>query len=308
MGVELPERRLTARLARFFATDARDVTLGIGDDAAVVRNHGRASVLCCDPVIAGVHFAPGTPLGAVGRKAVARNLSDLAAMGATPDYLLLSVVFSRGTATPEQDALFRGVRAAARAVGASVVGGDVAIADGPLVATVTAIGHLKGRALRRDAARVGDHLHVTGALGGSGLGRHLRCRSRVREGEWLATRSPVRCAIDLSDGLLLDLHTVLQASGVPGAELEARSVPLHADARRLARTDGTRALDHALGDGEDHELLFTVRARAELPTGKVLTPRAMRPIGRLVARPGLWLVEADGSRRELAPRGWQHPL
>lgn len=310
------ERARTDALARFFDADER-VLVGIGDDAAVVRVRGREAVLCCDPVIAGVHFDDDTPLELVGRKVVNRNLSDLAAMGAVPDWLLVSVIAPRGFGNDALRRLLGGVRTAARRGGAQVVGGDLARADGPLVVTVSAHGHLEGRALRRTGARAGDTLHVTGPLGGSRLGHHLRFTPALCEGRWLARQRHVHAAIDVSDGLLLDLHTLLAASSAAGAadgtadsgprlgaELDAAAVPVRAAARQLAGGDPERALRHAFEDGEDHVLLWTQAERALAADGP-LTARARRPIGRVVDRPGLWLVR-DGRRERLAVVGFEH--
>jgi len=302
------ERAFTAGLARFFGGGA-GILVGIGDDAAVVHNRAAESVLCCDPVVEGVHFTAGTDPALVGRKAVNRNLSDLAAMGARVDWLLVSLVLPPRFPRPRRNALLRGIRSAAAASGGRVVGGDVAVARGPLVVTVSAIGHCEHAVLRRDAAHAGDALHVTGPLGGSRLGRHLRFRPALAEGQWLARHCPpVRAAIDVSDGLLLDLATLLQASGGLGAELDEAALPVAAAAHRLARGDANAALQHAFGDGEDHVLLFSVAAGAALPRGGPLLPRARRAIGRVLARPGLFLRRRDGTRVPLRKAGWQHAL
>ncbi len=303
------ERHLTERLARIFPADPRRVPLGIGDDAAVVRHAARLGVVCCDPVVEGVHFDAGTPLELVGRKVVNRNLSDIAAMGAIADHALVSVLFSaRAAAPPLRNALFRGIRAAATAGGLAVVGGDVSRTPGPLTVTVTVLGHAEGRVLRRDAARAGDALHVTGPLGGAALGHHLRFRPRLAEGAWLARQRGIGGCIDVSDGFLLDLWTMLRASEVPGALVFAAALPIRAAARRLAARTGRTPLDHALGDGEDHELLFTRRVRTALAAGGPLTARARRPIGILRERRGLWLVGRDGRERRVDPAGYQHDV
>jgi thiamine-monophosphate kinase len=301
-----PERRFTAGLARFFGAP-RDLWVGIGDDAAVVANRAANSVLCCDPVVEGVHFTAAEPLAWVGRKAVNRNLSDLAAMGATPDWLLLSLVLPRGFTARRRLELLRGVRAAARAGGATVVGGDVAVGRGPLVVTVTAIGHLAGRALTRAGAKVGDTLHTTGPLGGSRAGHHLRFRPALAEGRWLAAQPDVHAAMDVSDGFLLDLATLLHASGCQGAEIDAAAVPIRTAARVAARGDRERSLRRALGDGEDHVLLWAQRP-GPLAAGGPLTARARRPIGRVLGERGLFLRHAEGRRERLRPRGFQHGL
>jgi thiamine-monophosphate kinase len=313
------ERAFTAALARFF-TAGNGVAIGIGDDAAVVRNRGRDAVVCCDPVVEGVHFTRSAPPRLVGRKAVNSNLSDLAAMGALPDWLLVSLVLPRRWPGEACRQLLRGIRDAARAGGCEVVGGDVAAHGGPLVVTVTAIGHLPGRALPRAGAQAGDSLHVTGPLGGAAAGHHLRCRPALREGVWLARQSAVHAAIDVSDGLLLDLATMLRACGGSGsrkrgaagrssrglgAEIDAAALPIRPAAKRLAGGDRAGALRRALGDGEDHVLLWSQAASASLPRGGPLTRTARRPIGRVLPQPGLWLVE-EGRRRPVSALGFRH--
>lgn len=295
------EREFAEALAQRFARAAPPVLVGIGDDAAVVPPSTAPSVLKCDPVVEHVHFAAGTDPHLVGRKAVGRNLSDLAAMGAVPDYLLVSVLIPAGFGARARDALFAGIGEIADEYGCRVVGGDLSASPGPLVVTVTAIGHLPGPPLLRSAARAGDRIFVTGALGGAGSGRHLRIRPRLREGQQLAAWPQVGAGMDISDGLALDLVTLLRASSAAagselGAELDAVAIPLHADAQLL-----DDPLRHALEDGEDHELLFTARAGAEPPV-------PCHAIGRVEAAPGLRLRAADGTRAPLAALGYQHRI
>jgi thiamine-monophosphate kinase len=205
--------------------------------------------------------------------------------------------------------LFAGLRAAARAAGCVVVGGHTGVAPGPLQVAVAACGHAPARALRRDGARAGDWLHVTGPLGGAAAGRHLRFRPRLAEGLWLARQRAVRACIDVSDGLLLDLWTLLAASGRGlGAELFADALPVASAARGLARRSGRSALEHALADGEDYELLFAVAPRGRLAAGGPLAAAARAPIGRVVAEPGLWLAFAGGRRVAVPPAGFQHDV
>jgi thiamine-monophosphate kinase len=304
------ERAFTAGLARFFGGH-RDLLVGIGDDAAIVRGDQRPAVLCCDPVVAGVHFTARIPPHLIGRKAVNRNLADLAAMGAEPRWLLVSLLLPRAFASTARRSLLLGIRRAAAAGSATVIGGDVATHRGPLVVTVTAIGYLPGRALTRAGAQAGDTLHVTGPLGGSIAGRHLRFRPPLAAGLWLARQRAVHAAIDISDGLLLDLATLLAQSARPGqplgAELDAAAIPVATAAKRLANGDPQQALRRALGDGEDHELLWT-QTPGPLANGGPLTARARRPIGRLVARRGLWLRHPDGTTERLPRLGYQHAV
>ncbi|MGE0141691.1 MAG: thiamine-monophosphate kinase [Planctomycetota bacterium] len=311
VGAETPpggERRFVDWLQRFFRTRDARVKLGIGDDAALLVPRGSATVVCCDPVVEGVHFRAGTPLGAVGHKVVMRNASDLAAMGARADALLVSVVAPRGLASTALKELFRGIRRAARQLDASVVGGDLAASDGPMVVTVTAVGSLHGRALRRDRARVGDAVFVSGPLGGSILGRHLRIRPRLDVGERLARMRGVGAVLDISDGLVLDLMTLLAASSpLLGADLHADRIPIHRDARRLAGQSGGTAMSHALGDGEDHELLFTLRPTAARRVG-ALEALGCRRIGSVTPSPGVRLVDDQGLVVPIESLGYEHVL
>ena len=302
------ERAFTQMLARFFAPRGR-VRVPIGDDAALVRNARGESLLCCDPVIEGVHFDAGTDLALVGRKVVNRNLADIAAMGGVADWLLVSLVLPKHLTDVQRMRLLRGIRSAARAGGADVVGGDVAVGPGPLVVTVTAVGHCEGKVLRRSGARPGDAIHVSAPLGGSLRSHHLRFEPPLRDGQWLGRpKVPVTSAMDVSDGLLLDLQTLLTASGGLGAEIFADAVPVSRAARSIAKGDAEKALQHALRDGEDHCLLFTVARGKRLPVGGPLSARARRPIGRVLAQPGLWLVQPDGRRERVAAAGWEYEL
>ena len=299
------ERAFTRSLVDFFPTRA-DVLVPIGDDAAVVRCRHPELVLKIDPVVEGVHFAPKTAWRLVGKKAVNRALSDLAAMGAVPDWLLVSVQMPKRMSTRERGQLFAGIRAAATAAGAVVVGGHSGSTSGPLTLDVVAVGHLEHKPLVRSGARVGDSLHVTGSLGGSRLGKHLRFTPRLSEGAWLAKQNAVSACMDVSDGLLLDLQTLLLASKGKGAVLLADAIPVSAAARRLARGSQARALRHALTDGEDFELLFCVRGT--LGRGGPLKDLARRPIGFVVAEPGIWIADANGHRRRVEAKGYQHDL
>ncbi len=304
------ERALTDRLAKFFATEDPGVTVGIGDDGAVVRT-GSRTVLACDPVVEGVHFSRSDRLGLVGRKAVNRNLSDLAAMGAVPSYLLVSLLQPAWLNEMQRDELLRGIRKAARAASCAVVGGDVSTSPETLVVTVTALGLAPRRPLCRSGLRCGDSLHVTGPLGGSRLGGHLTFTPRLAEGQWLASQRSATSGMDISDGLLLDLATMLSAStasaGIQlGAILDANSIPVARAAHRQSEGSDKTPLEHALGDGEDHELLFGWRG-STLEPGP-MTMRACRAIGEVSDVPGIRLRWPDGRVELCEPEGYQHDV
>lgn len=283
------------------------VLVGIGDDAALVRNRGESTLVTIDLLVAGVHFDPATasPREA-GWKALARNISDIAAMGGRSTAAVVAAALPRGYPPRDAQALVRGILDCAEEFQVSLVGGDVAATPGPLVLAVTLLGDLGGRPpILRSGARPGDAILVTGTLGGSMLGRHLRFRPRQPEGLLLAERYRPHAMIDISDGLARDLHHILAESRV-GARLLAERIPLSDDALRAARASGRSPLEHALGDGEDYELLFTLdaatasRLLAEQPLGVAATQ-----IGHITEQ-GATIVLPDGVERPLEPTGWEH--
>jgi thiamine-monophosphate kinase len=288
--------------------------LGAGDDAALLRlAAGADCVVTTDLLTDGVDFRLADVEAArIGRKALAVNLSDLAAMAARPVAAVVALALPRRGALELAQRLYEGLLPLADQYGLSIAGGDTNTWDGGLVVAVTAIGETTARGpLLRSGGRAGDLLVVTGAVGGSLLGRHLDFQPRVREALLLHEQYELHAGIDISDGLAIDLGRLADASGC-GAELWTAEVPIHPDAVRLVRErpDGRTPLDHALADGEDFELLLAVpeaearRMAADVGIGKLAWPLAT--IGRLLAAPGLWRVDADGARRPLERLGWEH--
>ncbi len=285
--------------------------LGPGDDAAILRMAGVPEcAVTVDLLSDGVDFrlAEIDPRRA-GRKALAVNLSDLAAMAARPLAGVVSVCLPRPGGNELARALVEGMLPLAEQYDVVIAGGDTNSWDGPLVISATLLGAVTERGpWRRDGARMGDRILVTGAFGGSILGRHLDFEPRVREALLLNERYRVHAAIDVSDGLSVDLAHLAEESRC-GAVLHLTDVPIHDDARRLSREqrDGPTPLEHALGDGEDFELLLAVPPTdaqallARQPLGVPLTD-----IGEFIEEPGLWQIDARGTRRELIPRGWEH--
>ena len=308
-------------IARHFArlTPPRgDVALGVGDDAAVLApSPGHELVVTVDTLIEGVHFFADCPPAALGHKALAVNLSDLAAMGAQPAWALLALTL------PHADDAWlaefaRGFGDLARQHGVALVGGDTC--RGPLAVSITALGQVPtGQALRRAGARPGDGVYVTGELGAAGLAVRARrgditlpaalARHAAQRLDWpqprvaagLALRGFATATIDVSDGLLADLGHVCAASGV-GARLDLAAVPLPDGALAAA------SHDELLGSGDDYELCFTVPAVHE---GAISTLAAqlrlkLTRIGLIEAEPGLRLVDATGAVRVVAARGHDH--
>jgi len=285
--------------------------LGIGDDAAVLRTSGiDECVMTVDLLTDHVDFELGEvdPRRA-GRKALAVNLSDLAAMASRPLAGVVALALPRRGGMELAVALYEGMIPLAEQYDLALAGGDTNSWEGPLAIGVTLLGAVTGKGpWTRAGARPGDRIVVTGSFGGSILGRQFDFEPRVAEALRLAERYDVHAAIDVSDGLAIDLSRIAAESRC-GAVLQTGAVPVADDAHRLAArlADGLTALDHALGDGEDFELILAVppaeadRMLAEQPLAVPLTA-----VGRFVEQPGLWQIDAEGRTAPLAARGYQH--
>jgi len=266
--------------------------LGLGDDGAQLPD---GTLVALDTIVEGTHFESGCDPAAVAAKALGACLSDLCALGARGHAVFVSAQLPPGAPL---EALADGLVAACARYGVLLGGGDtVATRPGALALAVTALGHLPAglAAWRRDGARPGDGLWVTGPLGGSRAGRHLDVRPRDDVVSELRGRAePVHAAMDLSDGLAVDLPRLLAASGV-GATIDAAAVPRHADT-----ADAADPLLAALCDGEDFELLLALPAGGRPPRGAVR-------IGQVGDGP-LRLRDADGQRHPWPRGGFQHDL
>ncbi|MCE5266482.1 MAG: thiamine-phosphate kinase [Planctomycetaceae bacterium] len=291
----------------------RSLRLGLGDDAAVLNMAGvDECVITVDMLTDHVDFelAEVDPRR-VGRKCLAANLSDLAAMAARPMAGVVALCLPRQGGLELAKGLFEGMIPLAEQYELAIAGGDTNSWDGPLAVSITLLGGVTERGpLRRGGAQPGDRIVVTGSLGGSILGRHLDFEPRVREAIALHARYELHAGMDISDGLSLDLARMLEESRC-GAVIRADAVPVSDDARRLSQhpADGVTPLNHALSDGEDFELLLAVppvAAQQMLAEQSVDVP--LTDIGEFVSDAGLWIAEADGVRRPLEPRGWEHRL
>jgi thiamine-monophosphate kinase len=332
-------RQRTERSALSNTSRSSAVRLGIGDDCAILRPPaGHEVVVTTDLSLEGRHFRRDThPPRSIGHRALARGLSDLAAMGARPLAAFLSLAVPRSLAADRRfiDDVLEGLLEMADTARVSLAGGDTSESPSDhLLLDIVLLGSVPaGRALRRDAARPGDALYVTGALGGAaveleqvlshdatllraraadqanGSHPHLFPEPRLAVGQALVRRSVAHAAIDLSDGLSTDLTHLCDASGV-GAELELAALPAHALTTALPEPAQIAAVLHG---GEDYELLFTARPGTKMPRSIAGVP--ITRIGRIVAAPTgkprkpkptrIQLV--DGKERfGLEPRGWEH--
>ena len=283
------------------------LTLGIGDDTAVLRFPEPADCLITvDMLMEGVHFtlADASP-ERIGRKALAVNLSDIAAMAGRPLAAVVAVALPRRGGWELGQRLHAGLQKLADEFGVALAGGDTNTWDGPLVISVTVLGEATGRgAVRRGGAQVGDWVFVTGSLGGSLSGKHLDFTPRVAEALALQPAVTLRSMIDISDGLIADLGHILEESHV-GAVLDSAAIPISPAAASLR--DSRSPLDHALSDGEDFELLFTVppsdgqRLIAAPPFATPLTR-----IGEIVPGSTCLLRDIAGHLASPQVSGWKH--
>ncbi|QOV88942.1 thiamine-phosphate kinase [Humisphaera borealis] len=286
-------------------TASSAVPVPAGDDLAVLRwTDADLLLVGVDQVLDGVHFdstvhSPGD----IGRKVMNRNLSDCAAMACLPAGAVVSVALPQGCGDEYAKELYLGIKAAGEVFDCPIVGGDTGSWAGKLAVTVTILGRSAGIApVTRKGAKVGDGLYVSGPLGGSILGRHMTFTPRVELARKLATGEDIHAMIDLSDGLSRDAGHIAAESGV-GLVIEAATVPVHDDARTLSQRDGVAPIDHALHDGEDHELLAVLPPEAEA----MALDLGMIRIGKVIEGQGVWL-DHGGQRTAMPVRGWEHRL
>jgi len=278
------ERDLIARIRARLPPPPSWLLVGIGDDAAVIEpERNRADVLTVDALVEGIHFDRAfVPPDAIGHRALAVNLSDLAAMGASPRLALLSLALPPAFPIADFDALIGGVADLAGRSRVHVIGGNLTRSTGPLMIDVTLSGTVKARqALQRRGARAGDHLYVSGTIGTAGAGlallnrsaaggepavmepcveRYLRPEPRVRLGLMLSRNRAASACMDLSDGLSDAVYQVAEASGV-GARIDAAALPIDPRARDVLAARGDDAIAAAITAGDDYELLVAARPR-----------------------------------------------
>jgi len=328
----LGEHALLARLLARLPRPSPTVLVGPGDDAAVVAgSRNERLVVTTDAVVEGVHFsrAYSTPAD-IGHRALAVNLSDLAAMGATPRWALLSLILPGSMREADVEEIVGGLAVLASRHGVSVVGGNLTRTDGPLIVDVTAAGEAAPRKwLTRSGAKAGDDIYVSGAIGGAAAGlemlqqgsgvraqgsasagcveRHVRPEPRVRLGIAIGRAKAARAAMDLSDGLADALEQVATASGV-GVRIDAAALPIDPCARDWWTARGADAVRAAVAGGDDYELLLAVprKGHASLrnATRHVADP-PLTKIGEFTKDPRERVLLRAGTEEEL-PKGFEH--
>ncbi|MBI3126829.1 MAG: thiamine-phosphate kinase [Candidatus Tectomicrobia bacterium] len=326
------EFALIGRLRRKLAASAGpDIVVGNGDDAAVVEaGEGRCWVMTCDVQVQGVHFPEGASGISVGQKALAVNASDVAAMGGTPRYALISLGVRADTPVAFLDEVYEGINARAGRWGVAVLGGNVSRTEGPFFIDIFMVGTVeRDRLLLRSGARLGDQILVTGFLGDAAAGLHLlghpeakvrdeartaliyaqlRPTARVEEGKAVAALKKATAMMDLSDGLAGDLGHLCEASGV-GAVVWEQELPISPAALELAAAARLRPEEWALYGGEDYQLLLTAPVEAVPALQKAVREAGalpLTPIGEIVpAGQGLRLKRGE-DLLPLRAGGWDH--
>jgi thiamine-monophosphate kinase len=303
---------------------------GIGDDAAITTHAEGVQLVTTDLLIERVHFIRGTisPYQ-LGYKALAVNLSDIAAMGGTPHDAYVSIAVPSDVPVEELDAIYDGMKDLARASDVNLLGGDTTGSKQDLCINIVVIGSARqDQVLLRSGARVGDRIVVTGTLGDSAGGlavllsepeipaevaatllrAHYEPEMYLEEAGLFAVSGVVHAAIDLSDGLASDLRHVCQRSGV-GAVVDMAAIPLSDELHALCGITGADPIRLALAGGEDYRLLVTVDPGGldELRRGVArATGRELYDVGTIVSEPGIRLQAPDGSLSEMSGSGWDH--
>lgn len=326
---DLGEFGLIDRIKNLVATDSKQILIGIDDDAAAVQiSPGKILLATTDALIEGVHFdLQYFNFYQLGWRALAANLSDIAAMGGQPLYALVSLGLPLDLDVESVLDLYRGMKTLGDEFQTVIVGGDTTESPDRIFISITVFGEVaKQKLLRRFGAQIGDAIFVTGDLGGAAAGlqvlkssaklkakfptlieKHLTPRPRVREAQFLVEHFPIHALIDISDGLASELHHICKLSKV-GARVDEKKIPIHAETRAAAKHFGDDPLDFALYGGEDFELLFTAPMELREALRKKFTEQfdiACTHIG-VIENEAVRLLNSSGEIAALAAKGYDH--
>ncbi|HEY4416343.1 MAG TPA: thiamine-phosphate kinase [Verrucomicrobiae bacterium] len=306
------EFELIARLTQSLPANQQTV-VGAGDDCAVLDLGAPDSLVLfkTDAVVEGVHFTRETPPEKIGRKALARCLSDIAAMAGTPTAALVTLALPANFDAEFIASIYAGMNALAEKFGVAIVGGETTANPERLLISIALLGTVpRGKQILRSGAKAGDAIFVTGELGGSIAGKHLDFAPRLAEAAWLAEHFSIHAMMDLSDGLAGDLQHILRASGV-GAEILKSAVPIARAAKLQAKASAAAKPPFlaALSDGEDFELLFTLASNDAVKLldhwKKAFPQLPLSCIGKIVAGEGVLLRDKMGAHK-LPAAGYVH--
>jgi thiamine-monophosphate kinase len=306
------EFELIAKLTKSLPAN-ETVVAGAGDDCAVL-DFGLVEKLFLfktDSVVEGVHFTAEMAPEKIGRKALARCLSDIAAMAGTPAAVLVTIGLPKSFDAGWIGRIYDGLNALAKKYEVAIVGGETTTNPGGIFISIALLGTVgRGKQILRSGAKIGDAIFVTGELGGSISGKHLDFEPRLAEGRWLAENFSIHAMIDISDGLAGDLRHIL-AAGRVGAELLKSAIPVSRAAKLRARESASAgpAIAAALTDGEDFELLLTVASRDAvklLDAWKKKFPKLkLSCIGKIVLGQGITIRDKHGTQK-LNAHGYTH--
>jgi thiamine-monophosphate kinase len=298
------EFELIAQLRKSLPTN-ENVLTGAGDDCAVL-DFGLPEKLFLfktDAIVEGIHFTKKTQPEKIGRKALARCLSDIAAMAGTPAAALVTIALPKDFDAEFVAKIYDGINSLAKKSSMAIVGGETTTNPERILISISLLGTVaRGKQVLRSGAKIGDAIFVTGELGGSLAEKHLEFEPRIIEANWLAENFPIHAMIDLSDGLAGDLRHILKMSGV-GAEILKSAIPVSREAKLAARKGSSAkpAFVAALTDGEDFELLFTVASRDAvklLDAWKRHFPKLkLSCVGKIVSGEGILIRDKSGSHK-----------
>jgi len=295
---DIGEIGLIRRIAANIRTD-KTVVKGIGDDTAVIKwTKDKYLLFTCDMIVEDVHFKRSKASWAeVGRKALARNISDIAAMGGVPRYALVSIGLNSDLPVSGADGISKAIVGLAKKYKINIVGGDT-VKSGKVVIDISLIGEVERKNLvLRSGAKAGDLVFITGTIGGSQKSKHLNFTPRLDEARKLVKNFKINSMIDVSDGLLLDIWRVAQASHV-GMRIYEKLVPL---------SKGAGSFDRAVKEGEDFELLFTMSPREAIKASKLKLKTQVSLIGQVIdKRENFKLIDKSGKEKTLEPKGFLH--
>jgi thiamine-monophosphate kinase len=306
------EFELIEKLTRSLPTN-KSVVTGSGDDCAVLDLGLPDKLLLfkTDALVEGIHFKSDAPAEKIGHKALARCLSDIAAMAGTPTAALITIALPKTFDAALVEGIYAGLSGLARKHDVAIAGGETTTNPERILISIAMIGLApRGKAVLRSGAEAGDAIFVTGELGGSLTARHLEFEPRLAEARWLAEYFAIHAMIDLSDGLAGDLRHILKASRV-GAELLTAAIPISRAARLASKAESPAKppLLAALTDGEDFELLFTVASKDAIPlldAWRQQFPKiTLTCIGKITKGEGLTLRDKTGVR-PLSAHGYEH--
>jgi len=286
--------------------------VGAGDDCAVldVGMPGKLLLFKTDAVVEGVHFTQDDGWVRVGRKAISRALSDIAAMAGEPLSALVTLGLPSDFDFKKVKEIYQGIQERAAMFGVSVSGGETVRSTQGVFLSISMVGWVpQSRLLLRKNMRTADALFVTGDLGGSRSGKHLDFIPRIEQAKWFADRFEIHALMDVSDGLAGDLQRLIEASGL-GIELLSEAIPVSKEAKKAAQQGGASALNRALSDGEDFELLFTVPASVAVELLDAWKKRfpdlKLSCIGKVVSERGVRVLSRSGRFTNLDCHGYDH--